>query len=189
MRHAPLRHDALSCWYRDKKFKAKNLEKGERFRTSCLGRLELSWSREDGNYVFQGHPVLKVFSTALNSGSSGGRTPYASWASCQGLNDKLRCYVASNCMVEHPKFMEEHFPQHPCSFKATQRAYAYLIFFFALELHQPKSKTYDFIPIDKVLDTKPNFPTLVFWEPWTTTKTTNKMWDDKLRLGKFCIYE
>ena len=73
---------------------------------------------------------------------------------------------------ELPKMIENVAPelgtlnsQHPCSFKATQRAYAYLIFFFALELHQPKSKTYDFIPIDKVLDTKPNFPTLVFWEP------------------------
>ena len=152
---------------------------------SCLGRLErtreermvtrfsrviLCWRSSQQRWTAELHMPARPLAKVLSS-------------------DKLRCYVASNCMVEHPKFMEEHFPQHPCSFKATQRAYAYLIFFFALELHQPKSKTYDFIPIDKVLDTKPNFPTLVFWEPWTTTKTTNKMWDDKLRLGKFCIYE
>ena len=95
------------------------------------------------------------------------------------LSDKLRCYVASYCMAVDPKFMEEHFPQHH-GFKATtQRAYAYLIFFSKVE-------NLWLYPIDKVLDTKTKFYSS-FLEA-LNDDDDDKMWNDKLRLGRFCIY-
>ena len=168
MRHAPLRHDALSCWQyeatttsRDKKFKAKNLEK-ERERTRSSGKLprqtRTNARGEDGNQVFQGHPVLKVFSTAALNSSVSSRTPYASQASCQGLKRQaslLRSFILHG---SRSKVHGRTFPPAPWLQSNNTKSLRIPYFFFL------KSKTYDFILLTRSQTPKPNF-TLVFWEP------------------------